>query len=78
MVAICSWMKLIKFVLNQLSENIQAVQKLIILDQCEIEATLEVSSTNIYKIHNLTKSQKDARVDWCKQIAVLQKACIRL
>ena len=50
----------------------------------EIEATLGTSSTTIYKIlheqlavkkicsrwtpHNLTKAQKDARVDWCKQM----------
>ena len=54
---------------------------------CEIEETSGISSTNIYKIlhehlamknicsrwipHNLTKAQKDARVDWCKQM--LQK-----
>ena len=51
---------------------------------CEIEATLGISSASIYKIlhehlsakkicsrwipHNLTKVQKDARVDWCKQM----------
>ncbi|KYQ48359.1 Histone-lysine N-methyltransferase SETMAR [Trachymyrmex zeteki] len=70
------------------SENIDAVQKLIMQDRhviyCEIETTLGISSTSIYKIlhdhlavkkvcsrwipHNLTKSQKDARVDWCKQV----------
>ena len=71
-----------------MSENIDAVQKLIMQDRhvtyCEIETTLGISSTSIYKIlhdhlavkkvcsrwisHNLTKSQKDARVDWCKQM----------
>ena len=65
------------------SENINAVQKLIIQDRhvayCEIEATLGISFTNIYKIlhehlamkkicsrwipHNLKKAQEDARVD---------------
>ncbi|KYQ52657.1 Integrator complex subunit 4 [Trachymyrmex zeteki] len=65
------------------SENIDAVQKLIMQDRhltyCEIETILGISSTSIYKIlhdhlavkkvcsrwipHNLTKSQKDARVD---------------
>ena len=51
---------------------------------CEIEATLGISSTSIYKIlhehlavkkiyfrsipHNLPKAQKGARVDWCKQM----------
>ena len=51
---------------------------------CEIEATIGISSTSIHKIlhdhlavrkvcsrwipHNLTKTQKDARVDWCKQM----------
>ena len=71
-----------------MSENIDAVQELIMQDRhvtyCEIETTLGISSTSIYKIlhdhlavkkvcsrwisHNLTKSQKDARVDWCKQM----------
>ena len=65
---------------------INAVQKLIMQDRhvtyCEIEATLGISSTSIYKIlhghlavkkiysrwipHNLTKAQKDKRVDWRK------------
>ena len=69
-------------------ENINAVQKPIMQDRhvrySEIEATLDISSTSIYKIlhehlavkmicsrwisHNLTKAQKDARVDWCKQM----------
>ena len=51
---------------------------------CEIETNLGISSTSISKIlhehlavkkicsrwipHNLTKAQKDARIDWCKQI----------
>ena len=51
---------------------------------CEIEATLGISSTSIYEIllehlavkksfsrwipHNFPKAQKDARVDWCKQM----------
>lgn len=51
---------------------------------CEIEAALGISSTSIHKIlhdhlavkkvcsrwipHNLTKAQKDARVDWCKRM----------
>ena len=51
---------------------------------CEIEAILGISSTSKYIIlhghlavkkicsrwipHNLTKAQKDARVDWCKQM----------
>ena len=68
-------------------ENINAVQKLIMQDRhvtyCEIEATLGISSTSIYKIlhehlavkntcsrwisHNLTKVHKDARVDWCTE-----------
>ena len=70
------------------AKYIIAAQKLIMQDRhviyCEIEATLGISSTSIYKIlhehlamkkicscwipHNLTKTQKDARVDWCKQI----------
>ena len=51
---------------------------------CEIESTLRISSANLYKIlheylaakkicsrwilHNLTKAQKNARVDWWKQM----------
>ena len=69
-------------------ENINAVQKLMMqnrhLTYCEIEATVGISSTSIYKIlhkhlavkkicsrwipHNMTKAQTDAKVDWCKQI----------
>ena len=59
---------------------------------CEIEAILFISSTSIHKIlhehlvlkkicsrwipHNLTKAQKDARVDWCKKMFnKCSKAC---
>ena len=69
-----------------LPENSDAVRELIMEDlhvtYREIEATLGISSTSVYKIlhehlavkqicsrwipHNLTEAQKKARVNWCK------------
>ena len=69
-------------------DNINALQKLLMQDRhmtyCEIEATLGISPTSIYKIlqlhlalknicsrwipNDLKKAKKDARVDWCKQM----------
>ena len=69
-------------------ENIDAVRKLIEQDRhvtyCEIEATLDISTTRIQKIlhehlmvrklcarwipHKLTDAQKQVRVDWCHQM----------
>lgn len=71
-----------------LPENIDAVRELIMEDRHvtyhEIEATLGISSTSVYKIlhehlavkkicsrwipHNLTEAQKKARVNWCKEM----------
>lgn len=71
-----------------LPENIDAVRELIMRDRHvtyrEIEASLGISNTSVYKIlhehlavkklcsrwipHNLTIAQKKARVDWCKEM----------
>ena len=53
------------------TENINVVQKLIMQDRhvtyCEIEATLDIIFSRIYKILHENLAKDDAKVDWWKQ-----------